>query len=90
MLKHILDEMVTGGALVTVQGVRVVKYEATEKPRQPHPIGLRLKTEEVYRRYAMVDQAMIREAAIKMNRRAKVRRTGAQRGGQSDLSMADR
>jgi hypothetical protein len=30
-------------------------------------------TEEVYRRYAIVDQAMIREAAIKMNRGAKVR-----------------
>jgi hypothetical protein len=25
------------------------------------------KTEEVYRRYAIVDEAMIREAAIKMN-----------------------
>jgi integrase len=32
------------------------------------------KTEEVYRRYAIVDEAMIREAAIKMNRGAKVRR----------------
>jgi hypothetical protein len=37
------------------------------------------KTEEVYRRYAIVDEAMIREAAIKMNRGAKVRRTTAQR-----------
>lgn len=33
------------------------------------------KTEEVYRRYAIIDEAMIREAAIKMNRGAKVRRT---------------
>jgi hypothetical protein len=32
------------------------------------------KTEEVYRRYAIVDEAMIREAAIKMNRGAKARR----------------
>jgi hypothetical protein len=31
------------------------------------------KTEEVYRRYAIVDEAMIREAAVKMNRGAKVR-----------------
>ena len=47
------------------------------------------KTEEVYRRYAIVDQAMIREAAIKMNRGAKVRRTDAQRGAQSDQPKAD-
>jgi uncharacterized DUF497 family protein len=31
------------------------------------------KTEEVYRRYAIVDEAMIREAAAKMNRGAKGR-----------------
>jgi hypothetical protein len=48
------------------------------------------KTEEVYRRYASVDQAMIREAAIKMNRGAKVRRTTAQRTAQSDQPPADR
>jgi hypothetical protein len=36
------------------------------------------KTEEVYRRYAIVDEAMICEAAVKMNRGAKVRRTAAQ------------
>jgi integrase len=42
------------------------------------------KTEEVYRRYAIVDEAMIREAAVKMNRGAKVRRTTAQRAAQSD------
>jgi integrase len=42
------------------------------------------KTDEVYRRYAIVDEAMIREAAIKMNRRAKVRRTISQRRAQSD------
>jgi len=41
------------------------------------------KTEEVYRRYAIVDEAMIREAAVKMNRGAKVRRTTAQRTAQS-------
>jgi integrase len=40
------------------------------------------KTEEVYRRYAIVDEAMIREAAVKMNRGAKVRRTTAQRTAQ--------
>jgi integrase len=44
------------------------------------------KTEEVYRRYAIVDEAMIREAAVKMNRGAKVRRTAAQRTAQSDDS----
>ncbi len=36
------------------------------------------KTEEVYRRYAIVDEAMIREAAVKMNRGARARR---RRGG---------
>jgi integrase len=35
------------------------------------------KTEEVYRRYAIVDEAMIREAATKMNRGAKARRVKA-------------
>jgi hypothetical protein len=48
------------------------------------------KTEEVYRRYAIVDEAMIREAAVKMNRGAKVRRTTAQRTAQSDQTTADR
>jgi hypothetical protein len=48
------------------------------------------KTEEVYRRYAIVDEAMIREAAAKMRRGAKVRRTTAQRTAQSDLLRADR
>jgi hypothetical protein len=33
------------------------------------------KTKEVYRRYAIVDQAMISEAAVKLDRGAKVRRT---------------
>lgn len=37
------------------------------------------KAEEVYRRYAIVGEAMIREAAIKMNRGAKTRRATAQR-----------
>ena len=37
-----------------------------------------------------VDEAMIREAAVKMNRGAKVRRTTAQRTPQSDQSLADR
>jgi len=48
------------------------------------------KTEEVYRRYAIVDEAMIREAAVKMNRGAKVRRTTAQRTAQSDQATAER
>jgi integrase len=48
------------------------------------------KTEEVYRRYAIVDQGMIREAAIKMNRGAKVRRTAAHRTAQPDQRIADR
>jgi hypothetical protein len=48
------------------------------------------KTEEVYRRYAIVDEAMMREAAVKMNRGAKVRRTTAQRTAQSDQTTADR
>lgn len=33
------------------------------------------QTEEVYTRYAIVDQAMIREAAVKMNRGATARRS---------------
>jgi hypothetical protein len=48
------------------------------------------KTEEVYRRYAIVDEAMIREAAVKMDRGAKVRQTTAQRTAQSDRPSADR
>jgi hypothetical protein len=47
------------------------------------------KTEEVYRRYAIVDEAMIREAAIKINRGAKVRRGAAQRTAESASSAAD-
>jgi hypothetical protein len=35
------------------------------------------KTEDVYRRYAIVDEAMIREAAVTMGRGAKVRQTTA-------------
>jgi hypothetical protein len=37
-----------------------------------------------------LDQAMIRETAIKMDRRAKVRRTTAQRTAQSDRPSTDR
>jgi hypothetical protein len=48
------------------------------------------KTEEVYRRYAIVDEAMIREAAMKMNRGARVRRTAAPRTVQSDRGAANR
>jgi hypothetical protein len=49
------------------------------------------KTEEVYRRYAIVDEAMIREAAVKMNRGAKARRnvgggTPQATGGQKTLN----
>jgi hypothetical protein len=57
-------------------------------PRSVAMVGQ--KTEEVYRRYAIVDEAMIREAAIKMNRGAKVRRTSAQRTAQSAQLSADR
>ena len=42
------------------------------------------------RRYAIVDEAMIREAAVKMDRGAKVRQTTAQRTAQSDRPSADR
>jgi integrase len=45
------------------------------------------KTEEVYRRYAIVDEAMIREAAIKMNRGANTRRATAQRTSESVSSV---
>ena len=48
------------------------------------------KTEEVYRRYAIVDEAMIREAAVKMDRGAKVRQTTAQRTAQSGQPSAFR
>ena len=41
------------------------------------------KTEEVYRRYAIVDEAMIREAAVKMNRGAKIRRSKPRRTADS-------
>jgi hypothetical protein len=46
------------------------------------------KTGEVYSRYAFVDESMIREAAVKMNRGAKVRRTTAQRTAHSPRSAA--
>ena len=46
------------------------------------------KTEEVYRRYAIVDEAMIREAAVKMDRGAKARRTTAQRTAHSPRPTA--
>ena len=42
-----------------------------------------LATEEVYRRYAIVDEAMIREAAVKMNRGAKIRRSKPRRTADS-------
>jgi hypothetical protein len=48
------------------------------------------KTQEVYRRYTIVDEAMIREAAVKMDRGAKVRQTTAQRTAQPDQPTADR
>jgi hypothetical protein len=48
------------------------------------------KTEEVYGRDAIVDEAMIREAAVKMNRGAEVRQTGAQRAAQSERPTLDR
>lgn len=63
-----------------------------ERDGVPRPVAMAMvgqKTEEVYRRYAIVDAAMIREAAAKMNRGAKVRRTGAQRGAQSRAEAAD-
>ena len=47
------------------------------------------KTEDVYRRYAIVDEAMIREAAVKMNRGAKVRRTTAQFAAHSHPGVGD-
>jgi PII-like signaling protein len=37
-LLPILDEMVTGGALVTVERVRVVKYAAGSKQARPRPV----------------------------------------------------
>ena len=53
-----------------------------ERDRVPGSIAMAMvgqKTQEVHRRYAIVDEAMIREAAIRMNRGTKVRRTTAQR-----------
>jgi hypothetical protein len=47
------------------------------------------RTEEVYRRYAIVDEAMIREAAIKMNRGAKARQETARRAAESASSVAN-
>jgi uncharacterized protein len=40
-LLPILDEMVTGGALVTMEKVRVLKYAAGEKRSKPRPNGVR-------------------------------------------------
>lgn len=47
------------------------------------------KTEEVYRRYAIVDEAMIREAAVKMNRGAKAPRAMAPRTADGALLVAE-
>jgi integrase len=47
------------------------------------------QTEEVYTRYAIVDEAMIREAAVKMNRGAKVRRSTAHFTAQSKRQAAE-
>jgi hypothetical protein len=61
--------------------------------RAPRSVAMAMvgqKTEEVYRRYAIVDEAMIREAAMQVTRGAKVRRTTAQRTAQSDQPSADR
>ena len=41
------------------------------------------QTAEVQRRYGIVDEAMIREAAVKMNRGARVRRATAHFTAQS-------
>jgi integrase len=63
-----------------------------ERDRVPRSVAMAMvgqKTEEVYRRYAIVDEAMIREAAIKMNRGAKARRTIAQRTAEAASSVAD-
>jgi hypothetical protein len=48
------------------------------------------KTAEVHARYAIVDEAIVCEAALKETEEAKVRRTTAQRTAQSDQSTADR
>jgi hypothetical protein len=50
----------------------------------------RILSDSSVRGYAIVDEAMIREAAVKMNRGAKVRRTAAQRTAQSDRPEANR
>jgi integrase len=47
------------------------------------------QTEEVYVRYAIVDQAMIREAAVKMNRGARARRSTAQLTAHSKQQAAE-
>jgi Phage integrase family len=63
-----------------------------ERDSVPRSVAMAMvgqKTEEVYRRYAIVDEAMIREAAIKMNRGAKARRGAAQRNAESASSVAD-
>jgi len=60
-----------------------------ERDGVPRPVAMAMvgqNTEGVYRRYAIVDEAMIREAAVKMDRGAKVRQTTAQ----SDRPSADR
>jgi integrase len=63
-----------------------------ERDGVPRSVAMALvghQTEEVYRRYAIVDEAMIREAAVKMNRGATTRRTTAQSTAQSNAGMAD-
>jgi hypothetical protein len=74
----------------TISGERPFgTWSATAVPRSVAMALVGHQTEEVYRRYAIVDEAMIREAAVKMNRGATTRRTTAQSTAQSNAGMAD-
>jgi hypothetical protein len=58
-----------------LQAHRVGNFERDGVPRSVAMAMVGHQTQEVYTRYAIVDQAMIREAALKMNRGAKARRS---------------
>jgi Phage integrase family len=84
---------VRAAGVARVHDFRRTAIRNLERDGVPRSVAMAMvgqKTEEVYRRYAIVDEAMIREAAVKIDRGAKVRQTTAQRTAQSNRPLVDR
>ena len=78
------------GLTALIEAIEMGTMHSAGVPGTNHDRGSDAGRTGPYRRDAIGDQAMIREAAIKMNRGAKVRRTTAQRTAQSDQPVVDR